>query len=180
MHTLADLGFCVIQADPGVFHLQARERTLILAVHVDNCIITGTSATLIATHKEKLNAWYALMDLGPVYWLLRVKITHNRVECRISLSQTTYIDTIITCFGLTDTQPQPMPMLPNAVYSKDDSPSDLTHTTCMKKVPYQEVVGSLMYATVVMRPDISFTVSTLSQFLENLGEHHWDAVKRIF
>jgi hypothetical protein len=36
-----------------------------------------------------------------------------------------------------------------------------------------------MYATVATRPDIAFVISTLSQFLENLGELHWDAVKRI-
>jgi Reverse transcriptase (RNA-dependent DNA polymerase) len=180
VRTLANLGFCVAQADPGLFHLRAGEHTLILAVHIDDYIITGTSAALIASHKEKLNAWYALTDLGPVHWLLGVKITRDWVERKLSLSQTTYIDAIITCFGLTDTKPQPTPMLPNAVYSKDDSPSDPTHTARMKKVPYWEAVGSLMYAAVVTCPDISFTISTLSQFLENPGEHHWDAVKRIF
>jgi hypothetical protein len=32
---------------------------------------------------------------------------------------------------------------------------------------------------VTMHPDISFAISTLSQFLDNLGELHWDAVKYI-
>jgi hypothetical protein len=50
----------------------------------------------------------------------------------------------------------------------------------MKKVPYQEAVSSLMYAAVATRPDISFAILTLSQFLENPGEHYWDAIKRIF
>jgi hypothetical protein len=50
----------------------------------------------------------------------------------------------------------------------------------MKKTPYREAVGSLMYAAVATRPDITFAVSTLSQFLENPGEAHWEAVKRVF
>ena len=37
-----------------------------------------------------------------------------------------------------------------------------------------------MYASVATRLDISFAVSTLLQFLENPGEAHWQAVKRIF
>src|SRR5215471_6052514 len=37
-----------------------------------------------------------------------------------------------------------------------------------------------MYTAVGTRPDISFAVSTLSQFLENPGQVHWDAVKRVF
>jgi hypothetical protein len=71
-------------------------------------------------------------------------------------------------------------MAPNAVYSKDDCPSDPTHAARMKKVPYCVAIGSLMYAAVATRPDISFAVSVLSQFLENPGERHWDAAKRIF
>jgi hypothetical protein len=50
----------------------------------------------------------------------------------------------------------------------------------MKKVPYREAIGSLMYASVATRPDITYAVSTLSQFLENPGEAHWEAVKRVF
>ena len=50
----------------------------------------------------------------------------------------------------------------------------------MRIVPYREAIGSLMYAAVATRPDIAFSVSVLSRFLENLGEAHWEAVKRIF
>ena len=49
----------------------------------------------------------------------------------------------------------------------------------MKKVPYREAVGSLMYAAVATCPDITFAISTLSQFLENPGLIHWEAVKHI-
>jgi len=49
----------------------------------------------------------------------------------------------------------------------------------MERVPYQQAIGSLMWAAVATRPDIAFAVSLLSQFLENLGQIHWDAVKRV-
>ena len=49
----------------------------------------------------------------------------------------------------------------------------------MEKAPYQEAIGSLMYASIATRPDISFAVATLSQYLDNPGEIHWEAVKRI-
>ena len=50
----------------------------------------------------------------------------------------------------------------------------------MKNIPYCEGVGSLMYASVGMHPDIAFAVSTLAQFSENPGQVHWDAVKCVF
>ena len=50
----------------------------------------------------------------------------------------------------------------------------------MKKTPYREAIGSLMYTAVATRPDITFAVSALSQFLENPGIVHWEAVKRVY
>jgi hypothetical protein len=50
----------------------------------------------------------------------------------------------------------------------------------MKNVPYREAVGSLMYAAMGTRPDITFGVTTIAQFMDNPGWVHWEAVKRIF
>ena len=49
----------------------------------------------------------------------------------------------------------------------------------MAKTPYHEAIGSLMYAAIATRPDITFAVSALSQFLSNPGEVHWEQVKRV-
>ena len=49
----------------------------------------------------------------------------------------------------------------------------------MEKVTYRQAIGSLMWAAVATRLDIAFAVSLLSQFLENPGEVHWNAVKRV-
>jgi hypothetical protein len=45
---------------------------------------------------------------------------------------------------------------------------------------YQNMVSSLMYATISSRPDIAFTLQTVSQFSLNPGPVHLTAVKRIF
>jgi hypothetical protein len=37
-----------------------------------------------------------------------------------------------------------------------------------------------MYAALGTRPDISFAVSFLAQFMQNPGRPHWEAVKRVF
>ena len=50
----------------------------------------------------------------------------------------------------------------------------------MKNIPYQEAIGSLMYAAMGTRPDIAFTTSTVAQFSENPGWVHWEAIKRIY
>jgi len=41
---------------------------------------------------------------------------------------------------------------------------------------YQSHIGSVMYAMLGTCPDISFTITKLSQYLSNPGEEHWTAI----
>ena len=50
----------------------------------------------------------------------------------------------------------------------------------MKSVLYAPVVGSLMYAMVPIRPDISHAVGVISRFMHNPGRSHWNAVMHVF
>jgi hypothetical protein len=71
-------------------------------------------------------------------------------------------------------------MIPGFVYTKDHSPSSPEEAMQMKKTPYHEAIGSLMYVAIATCPDIVFAVSALSQFLSNPGTAHWEAVKHVF
>ena len=178
--SLADLGFCATAADPGVFLAKPDgNHLLILAIHVDDCILTGDSPELISQYKSKLNDCYALTDLGPIHWLLGIKITRDRSAHTISLSQTSYIDSIVSRFGLSNAKSYSTPMVPGIIHSRNECPSDPAEVSRMKKTPYREVIGSLMYASVATRPDITYAVSALSRFLDNPGDIHWEAAKRV-
>jgi hypothetical protein len=50
----------------------------------------------------------------------------------------------------------------------------------MKKIPYLNAVGALMYLATTTRPDISYTVGVLARFNSNPGMSHWKAVKHLF
>jgi hypothetical protein len=177
---LADLGFEVTQADPGVFYARVEGHILILAVHVDDCAMTGSSGELIAQYEHKLHSCYALTDFGPLHWFLGIKVTCDREARTISLSQSSYINSILARFSLSNAHSYKIPMTPSVTLSKRDAPSNASEASHMHKVPYREAIGSLMYASVATCPDITFAVSTLSQFLENPGEMHWEACKRVF
>jgi len=49
----------------------------------------------------------------------------------------------------------------------------------MSNVPYSSTVGSLMYAMVCTRPDLSNAMSVVSRYLHNPGKDYWEAVKWI-
>ena len=65
------------------------------------------------------------------------------------------------------------------ILAKDLSPKDATEKAYMSKVPYASAVGSLMYAMVCTRPDISHAIGVVSRYMHNPGKEHWQAVKWI-
>ena len=66
------------------------------------------------------------------------------------------------------------PLDPSVVLtpSTEEEPSSLDF-------PYTAVIGSLMYAAVATRPDISHAVQRLSQFTSKFSQTHITAVKRV-
>ena len=49
-----------------------------------------------------------------------------------------------------------------------------------KRLDYQRVIESIMYAMLGTRPDLAFTISTLSKYCINPGPQHAQAVQRVF
>jgi len=178
---LGELGFKQTEADHAVFLKTWRNgERVILAVHVDDCLATGSNQALVNKAKERVNGKYKMTDLGPCKWLLGIKIERDLENHTTSLSQHAYIESILARFNFDDVKPLLMLIDPNIPLTKAQSPLILAEIAKMRNVPYREAVGSLMYASMGMRPDVTFATSTVAQFLENLGVAHWEAVKRIF
>ncbi|KAG8489132.1 hypothetical protein CXB51_017197 [Gossypium anomalum] len=59
------------------------------------------------------------------------------------------------------------------------SPQSDNEIEYMSHVPYSSVVGSLMYAMVCSRPDLSYAVSAVSRYMANPGKEHWKTVQWI-
>ncbi|KAF2294811.1 hypothetical protein GH714_019977 [Hevea brasiliensis] len=57
--------------------------------------------------------------------------------------------------------------------STNTSPKTDEEMEHMSSVPYLSPVGSIMYAMICNRPDISHTVSVVSRYMESPGKEHW-------
>ena len=49
----------------------------------------------------------------------------------------------------------------------------------MSRLPYANAIGSLTYAMVCRRPDISHVVEVISRYMHNPGKDHWQTIKWI-
>ncbi len=72
---LEQIGFKHTETDQGVFVKKwENEQIVVVAVHMDDCLMTGSSQGLVDEFKARINGKYRMMDLGPCKWLLGIKI----------------------------------------------------------------------------------------------------------
>lgn len=67
---------------------------------MDDYILTGSSSFLIEKYKTKLSDQYMLINFSPIQSLPSIKVTHNCEEHTHSLSQSTYITSMLECYLL--------------------------------------------------------------------------------
>ena len=176
-----ELGFTQCSVDQAVyFRWRTPGELIVVVVHVDDCTIAAKSLNEIDEFKHHVRKHVEITDLGELHWLLGIEVTRNRDERTISLCQHPYLESIVRHFGFNELKPVSNPMELSTKLHSGQSPSTGTEYTAMHHVPYREAIGSLMYASLATRPDISYAVATISHFSNNPGMPHWDAVRRIY
>lgn len=105
-----------------------------------------------------------------------MKVERDRANCILRLSQGHYARKLVAAFGLSDCKTVATPL---AVSVKLDRDSVDVSKETSAEVPYQKLIGGLMYLTVCTRPDLAFAASCLSQFNNCYTDVHWKAAKRV-
>ena len=99
--------------------------------------------------KRKLANSFAMKDLGAAKQILGMRITRDRKNCKLTLSQSEYIEKVLERFKMQDAKPVSTPLANHFKLTKEMCPKTQEEIDYMSKVPYSSVVGSLMYAMVL-------------------------------
>ena len=177
---MAQMGFKRLYSDASIYIYARDGIKVIVPIFVDDITLASKSQKALDMFVVELSKHFKLRDLGPTTFLLGIEISRDRERQRISLSQKQYILTKLEEFNMSECHPIGTPMVPGLRLSSDDSPKTQKEAEEMKKVPYINAVGSLMYLAITTRPDISYTVGVLTRFNSNPGQKHWQAVKHLF
>ncbi|XP_031617619.1 secreted RxLR effector protein 161-like, partial [Contarinia nasturtii] len=120
-----------------------------------------------------------MKDLGTASEVLNIRIKYDRQKGILSLDQRKYAEEILRRFNMFDCDPVKLPSDPNQKLSSKMSPTTENELRQMEIIPYRGAVGSILHLAQCTRPDLSFSVTNVSQFNQNPGQAHWKAVKRI-
>ncbi|CAI7778124.1 unnamed protein product, partial [Closterium sp. NIES-53] len=169
--TLAALGFAPSTADPSLFlRTDATLPPFYVLVYVDD-LVFATADTEALAHVK-----HTCTDLGELTSYLGLRITRDRAQRTITLTQSHMVQQVLQRFGFTYSSPQSTP-LPTG-HSLSAPPLD---EPVEPSGPYLELVGCLMYLMTCTRPELAYPLSLLARYVAP-GRHrkvHWDAPKRV-
>jgi len=163
--------FTQSQADHTMFFKHSREgKIVILIVYVDDIIMTRDDIGEISDLKRRLEVEFDIKDLGKLKYFLGMEFARSKEG--IFLNQRKYILDLLTETGMTGCKAAEAPMDPN-VKLKSAAKDEITY-----RERYQRLAGRLIYLSHT-RPDITFVVSVISQFMHAPRPTHFEAVFRI-
>ncbi|WVZ87018.1 hypothetical protein U9M48_033720 [Paspalum notatum var. saurae] len=125
--TLTSAGFAVNEPDSCVYYRYGEGKGIILCLYVDDILIFGTDIDVINEVKSFLSTNV------------------------ITLSQTHYVEKVLSRFGYIDSKPSPTPYDPSVTLKKNKRIG-------VNQLKYSQIIGSLMYLGSATRPDTSFAV----------------------
>jgi hypothetical protein len=169
--SLSAKGFQPTAFDPCVFVHKTEQ--CYISVYVDDIGIFGPSnSSFINSLISQLQKEFDVTDLGEATWLLGLQIKYT--EQGISISQSSYIEKILSKFGMDSSHPVSTPLDLNNKIQKGTIEEQISEPSY-----YQSIIGSIMYAVTGSRPDLAYTITFLSQFNSCPNNTHLQAAKRV-
>ncbi|RVW28588.1 Retrovirus-related Pol polyprotein from transposon TNT 1-94 [Vitis vinifera] len=118
-------------------------------------------------------------------WIFKTKrgpkgnIVRDRSRGILGLSQKSYIDKVLSRFGMSNCTPGDTPVAKGNKFSLHQCSKNELEKKDMERFPYALAVGSFMYSQVCTRSDIAYIVGMLGRYLSNPGMDHWKKAKRV-
>lgn len=167
---LQKYGFSQSHSGYSLFFYSRNNVSIYVLVYVDDLIILANTTLAMDTFKEYLGRSFKMKDLGRLKYFLGLEVSHN--SSGIYLSQRKYTLDLISEFGQLGAKLSGFPIEQDHRLALDKS--------AFLKYPkrYRRLVGRLIYLAVT-RPELSYAVHTLAQFMQAPTLNQWDAALRV-
>ncbi|KAF5780569.1 putative RNA-directed DNA polymerase [Helianthus annuus] len=169
-NALLGLSFSSSRADHSLFLYKDEDTFISILIYVDDVIIVGNNFAKIQEIKNCLHDRFSIKDLGQLKYFLGIEVA--RTSRGLVLSQRKYTLDILEDSGMEGCRPSIFPIEQNLKLGMDKEDPKVDAGV------YRRLIGRLLYLQAT-RPDIAFSVNTLSQFVSNPRQSHMNVVTRI-
>lgn len=175
--TLKEMGLSQSNLDPCIYYkIVDNSNIIFIAVYVDDLLIFTNNKEMNSHVKAELHKKFKMKDLGDSCDCIGIHIERDRNNGIIYLDQRKYILEVLQKYGMLDCKTVKTPMDVNTKFCEEGNSEE---TKTLIDIPYQEIIGCLLYISQVTRPDISFVINLLSKYNSKPEIRHWLALKRV-
>ena len=167
---LLNLGFISSTVDSSLFTYRDGPTIAFLLLYVDDIVLTGNNSSFLTQLIHNLSKVFELKDMGTLSYFLGLQIT--RSSKGLTLTQTKYATDLLTKHNMLQCSHCKTPCVPNVRLSTTTG-QPLTDIHA-----YRSLVSALHYLTFT-RPDLSFAIHKVYQFMHAPTDIHLTAAKRI-
>ena len=175
MNILSETGFKQSTKDSCLWYLRRGTHFVYYLFHVDDILVVSNHDTLRNACFNMLEKKLRIRDEGEVKKFLSIEI-ERRSDGSYSMSQSKYIERLAKRFCIDDMSRTVE--TPGQYGQKLQPVSDNEMPSDARQLPYQELVGGLLYACKT-RPDIAYAISNVSRFMSKWSVSHYKAALRI-
>uniref|UniRef100_A0A2N9HXJ7 Integrase catalytic domain-containing protein n=1 Tax=Fagus sylvatica TaxID=28930 RepID=A0A2N9HXJ7_FAGSY len=167
---LLQLGFIASTTDSSLFIYKHHQVVAYLLLYVNDIVLTSNTPSYLDQLIAQLSTVFDLKDLGPLHYFLGLQVT--RSSFGLYLNQAKYATDLLKKHNMLDSKPAKSPSCPNTRLSLHEGDA------LPDPHGYRSLVGALHYLTFT-RPDISFSVHQVCQYMSAPTTIHFVAAKRI-
>lgn len=170
-----EMKFDRLKSDPCVYKRGNNDNKIIISLYVDDILIFSDNRKLIDEFKEHINKRFGVEDVGECRKIIGIEV--ERTNGRLRICQTSFIKDLLKEYQMEDCKIERTPT--NSSLELICPEENCENCRIVDSTIYRSLIGKLLYLAGSTRPDISFTISSLSRFNLNPHRHHWDAAKRV-
>ena len=169
---LIEMGFQNSPVDRCVYILNrgSISKNIHIILYVDDLVIATEDINRMNRIKSYLGNKFKMTNLKDTQLFLGIRILRD--NNKISLDQTSYVNTVLYKLNIYDCKPNKTPLVEKLEFDKLDL-DEYYDASC------QNLPGCLMYLMVYTRPDLSFTINVWSRFVNKNNRTVWKYLKGV-
>ncbi|CAI7798152.1 unnamed protein product [Closterium sp. NIES-54] len=173
---LEEMGFRTSTCDESLFLKGEGEKLVLFLVYVDDILLFSSSMKEIQNVQQQLMKNFKCKTLGEVKYYLGMHVERDLDHRWLKLHQEKFIKDLGEKYGIENEHKvaTPLPAEFKLVKAAEDEGVEAE-----EQQQFQSLVGSVLYAAVHTRPDISFSVGQLARVMQNPSEEQVDAAERV-